>query len=501
MYKTIILFILILLVSCVSSKEDKAQLLYNTHCAQCHIAPEIADLPRKIWDSTILPDMASRMGIREQGYDPMKNLSFTEMDAIIKSGIFPGRSSISPEDWTLLRAFILRNAPDSLIAPPNNAVAPELSQFTTEVISLDTNERSTITYLKYDPQSNNLFMGNLAGQILEYDYRNSSTKPIGQFSSAIVDYSVIDKKDYVTTIGSLRPSEIPNGNIFIRSNAGTKGLPQLFHRPVNTLVKDLNKDGRSEIVVSEFGDLTGSLSLFSGNGASGFQKTPLLPRPGSIRVISEDMDGDGLSDLVVLTAQGDEGITIFYQEEPLKFRSDPVIRFSPVYGSSWFELVDYDKDGDKDIITVHGDNADKSFVHKPYHGMRIHINNGNNVFKETFFYPLQGATRVVAEDFDQDGDMDFALLSTFPDYKNDTSTFVYLENSNSTQYQFVAQTFEENKIGRWFLMDSGDVDNDGDTDIVISAFTLAFTPLPPELVGKWKEHDADLIILLNQLKH
>jgi hypothetical protein len=203
--------------------------------------------------------------------------------------------------------------------------------------------------------------------------------------------------------------------------------------------------------------------------------------------------------LVVLTAQGDEGITIFYQQDNLKFKSDRVIRFSPLYGSSWFELVDYDNDGDKDIITVHGDNADKSNINKPYHGMRVHINEGNNVFKETFFYALNGATRVLAEDFDQDGDTDFALLSTFPDYSANSPTFVYLENTDSNNYEFDAQTFMESNLGRWFLMDAGDVDNDGDKDIVLSAFTLSFTPLPSDLVEIWKEKDIDIMVLLNQM--
>lgn len=114
-------------------------------------------------------------------------------------------------------------------------------------------------------------------------------------------------------------------------------------------------------VLPEFGDLTGQLSLWIKTD-NGYQKEILLNQPGSIRTLAQDMNRDGKSDLVVLTTQGDESITILYQEANLKFRAEKPIRFSPVYGSSWFELVDYDNDGDQDIITVHGDNADKTNV-------------------------------------------------------------------------------------------------------------------------------------------
>jgi len=311
----------------------------------------------------------------------------------------------------------------------------------------------------------------------------------------------MDGVQYTTLIGKLNPSDIASGQIMMASNGNPAPVMEDYlHRPVFTLVKNLDNKGSDELVVAEFGNLTGALSLLEQSTTDAYQKTVLLNQPGTIQVVAKDMNKDGKEDLIALTSQGDETISILYQEEDLSFRPEKAIRFSPIYGSSWFELIDYDGDGDDDIVTVHGDNADKSNILKPYHGMRIHLNDGTNKFTESYFYPLYGATRVVARDFDQDDDVDFALISTFPDYENHPEyTFVYLENKDKANYQFEAQTFESVNDGRWFLMDAGDIDQDGDQDIIISTFAFVFGAVPDELNKLWNEKSIDLMILENRL--
>jgi hypothetical protein len=131
--------------------------------------------------------------------------------------------------------------------------------------------------------------------------------------------------------------------------------------------------------------------------------------------------------------------------------------------------------------------------------MRIHINQGNQTFKEEFFYPMPGATRIIARDFDQDGDTDIALLSTFPDYQAQESPFIYLENKNSKDYVFEPYTFDALGTARWFLMEAGDMDGDGDTDLVLSAFSLSFNKAPQDLVKRWEDNDTDILFLMNNL--
>jgi len=499
--KLIISIAFLTLISCGTPSAKKQAALYERQCASCHLAPSIAHLPKDIWATKILPDMGARMGMKDSTFNPLGSVSYEEATAIFKTGIYPVRPTMVEKDWKLLKEYIISMAPDSLISIDNENTSTELDQFIPKPISFDTNQGSFITYLKYTQENNNILIGNIQGNLSAYNFIKDQISTVKEFSSAVVDYTKKEHLSYTTIIGKLDPSEIPSGKIVSIKNDTVRIIPKIFHRPVHNLVIDLNKDGTNELVISEFGNLTGKLSLLYLNDNMSYDKKILLNQPGTIRVLSKDMNKDGKEDLIALTSQGDETITILYQQDNLSFIPEKVLQFSPVYGTSWFELIDYDDDGDDDIITVNGDNADKSYVQKPYHGMRIHINDGSNNFKEAYFYPLNGATRLIARDFDQDGDVDFGLLSTFPDYeKHPEFSFVYLENENASAFNFKPYTFKDSNTGRWFLMDAGDVDNDGDEDIILSSFTYIFTPVPAHLSKLWNEKNVDIMILENTLK-
>ena len=494
------LLIFFLCFSCTGEQKKKEVVLYETYCASCHLAPAIADLPKHIWEQGILPEMGARLGIRENGFNPYKGVNFNEQAEMIKTGIYPSQPMIDQNDWTLLKAYIIAMAPDSLL--PSDLLMPpkNLEQFEAFPITVDEKEGTMFSYLHVDDEHHRLILGDIASNLLEYNIARDTIIPLARLQTPLVDFSVGKEASFATVIGSLAPTALKTGAVIQLLDGKKRMVSGTMHRPVHTLVQDLNNDGHSELVVSEFGDLTGELSLLVRNENMEYDKRVILKQAGTLKVIAKDMDHDGALDLIVSTSQGDEGITILYQLPELRFRAEKVIRLSPVYGTSWFELIDYDGDGDDDIVTVNGDNADESYVHKPYHGVRLFINDGNNNFEQKYFYPINGATRVLADDFDQDGDVDFAVLSTFPDYEHrPEQAFVYLENTNENSFEFVPNTFDKVGLGRWFLMDSGDVDQDGDIDIVLSAFSFGFTTVPDDLSQYWKEQKVDLMVLKNKL--
>jgi hypothetical protein len=75
--------------------------------------------------------------------------------------------------------------------------------------------------------------------------------------------------------------------------------------------------------------------------------------------------------------------------------------------------------------------------------------------------------------------------------------FIYLENLGD--FNFKENIIEDVNFGRWFLLDKGDIDKDGDIDILISSFTYTFSPVPNEFQKTWEENDVDLILLKNNL--
>lgn len=495
---TIFLFV----TSCTESEEQRQVRLYTNYCASCHIAPDLNALPKHLWESKVLPEMGARLGIRDPENHPYRNLPFAEQAAVIKTGIYPEQALITPEDWELLKAYILTMAPETMPKDTVPKSSKELTQFSVVPMALDSAKGSLITYLKHDSLRNSIISGTVRGRLSEFDLEKESSTSIARFNGPISDFAAVNGVSYTTTMGRLLPSEVAAGQILKKEEEKISSIGGLLHRPVHTLVVDLNEDGTDEVVVSEFGDLNGKLSLLLSDERGSYQKQVLLNQPGTLRVVPRDMDGDGKLDLVALTSQGDESITILYQKEDLKFTAEKAIRFSSIYGSSWFELIDYEGDGDVDIVTVHGDNADETYIQKPYHGMRVHINDGTNVFEEKYFYPMNGATRVISKDFDADGDVDMALLSTFPDYEaHPEYVFVYLENTNASTFEFQPFTIANINMGKWFLMDSGDIDHDGDEDLILSAFTYGFSTAPDEMTKKWEEGTVDLLVLKNKLNN
>jgi hypothetical protein len=148
---------------------------------------------------------------------------------------------------------------------------------------------------------------------------------------------------------------------------------------------------------------------------------------------------------------------------------------------------------------TNGDNGEYPSPTKRYHGLRLYTNRGNYRFEETFFYPLNGAFRALARDFDGDGDLDIAAISFFPDYRQSPEeSFVYLEHQGGLK--FSAATFRECISGRWLTMDAGDLDGDGDLDLVLGSYIRGPSAVPMFLMKDWETIGPSFVILRNQLR-
>ena len=292
-------------------------------------------------------------------------------------------------------------------------------------------------------------------------------------------------------IGVLNPNNgkfgkglIITGGVNKKMKVDSMPLFDSLARPVQLTAVDLNNDGLTDYLVCEFGHLSGSLSWLENKGNGKYQRHVIRAVPGAIKAYIQDYNHDGLPDLWVLFAQGDEGIFLFTNQGHGKFNEQKVLEFPPIYGSSYFELDDFNHDGYPDILYTCGDNADYSQVLKPYHGVYIFLNDGENHFTQKYFFPINGCYKAIARDFDGDGDLDIAAISFFADYaRQPEEGFVYLENKGN--FKFKPFTLPEGKSGRWLTMDAADLDGDGKIDIVLGNFSIG--PSFIKSATNWKQ--------------
>ena len=206
------------------------------------------------------------------------------------------------------------------------------------------------------------------------------------------------------------------------------------------------------------------------------------PRTGGIHVLPVDLNHDGKMDFVALLAQEHESVIAYINKGTGDFTFDQKIIYAaphPNWGSSGIQLVDLDKDGDLDVLLTHGDTFDDGLV-KPYHGIQWLENTGTYPYVEHTIAQMPGVHRAETADIDGDGDLDIvacALLAGGSDVDETMlPALVWLEQTTPGTY--VRHTIEMG-MPRHATLDVGDIDSDGDVDIVVGNFSVDKTAPPP----------------------
>jgi hypothetical protein len=219
-------------ISCSDPKKDVIS-LYRQECSSCHLAPDIQDLPRHLWKDNVLPNMGARMGIKDSVYNPLNGYSFLEQEAIILSGVYHVKPSISTKDWNLLKEYIISSAPDSIESGNLTVMHNELEGFEPQGVNIDSIDGTNITFLKYSKKKNAILMGDLQGNIRLYEVLDRKIKVIANIGETVTDYDELDKGALVTSVGILHPSEIAVGRIWQIKNDSVHYLKR-FPNYLNT---------------------------------------------------------------------------------------------------------------------------------------------------------------------------------------------------------------------------------------------------------------------------
>ncbi|GLR17693.1 hypothetical protein GCM10007940_23080 [Portibacter lacus] len=451
-------------------------------------------MDKKTWKESVLPNMGWRLGIKDEEHDPFTKLAAEEVSIIMQMNVYPEQALISSKDWKSIVKFYIKNAPDSLTSDMESIASDVSAPFRAQLINIGDKQVPQVSLLEFDVASKTLYIG---------DYKilyalNTFGQVTGTWGlQKPLSHLIMDEgQPYIVGIGSIIPSDLENGYLAplsspeeINPNKIVGPLP----RPVHADISDLNNDGKKDALISSFGNHKGKLAWYDD-----FNEEKVISSfPGTRRTEVVDMDGDGDLDVVALRSQAWEALSIYYNDGKGIFTEDKVLSFSPVHGVSYFELVDFNKDGNLDVLLTNGDNWDLSQIDKPYHGVRVYLNNGENKFEESYFFPMKGCHKAMSADFDKDGDQDIVAISFFDALDHPRESIVYLENKGDSN--FTPRYLDGTYSGKWLTMDIGDFNQDGYPDVFLGSYFHNFSEFSKALY-KGGQDFPQLLMLLNTNK-
>ncbi len=423
---------------------NKGRQLAEKHCLSCHSMVEPDLLTRENWNY-MLAYMGLFLGINDQrhvAHDAAYLKDFQmrqELISFLKLG--KEKAELSNEDWQSLRNYYLFMAPEEF-----SFAVPDLKPFSFVKLVGFTEARGATTLIKYDKGevfaglagSNRLISFNTAGQRLR----------IYQLNSAPVSVHRTTEGFYVTTIGDLfgRMSEqYPSKLYYYRfGNPEPRLVLDKMKRTAHTMMVDLDNDGQEDLVQSAFGGFGGGGLYVYYRRGQGFRKTEVTSGDSVVMTRAHDFDNDGRLDLAVLFSNVRESLQVFYNRKN-RFISEKIADFKASYGAVSLTVADLNDDGDVEIIVANGDTSDSgpyNFI-KPYHGIRIYSRETKtSSYREIKFLPLPGATIVKAGDVDGDGDLDLVATAHFADYrqKPPAGLVIFLNDNLDFSYNRIENT-------------------------------------------------------------
>ncbi len=318
------------------------------------------------------------------------------------------------------------------------------------------------------------------------DDPNGELHPIMQLRnpchSEMVDLDQDGKQDLlIAELGDPLPSDAEFGAVALLRQTENHSfelvrLLENIGRVADVRAADFDGDGDLDVVVGEFGwRKLGSIRYLKNVSAKPsdlrFEESQLDPRHGTIHVPIVDLNNDGHPDILALISQEHELVAAYINRGDGTFDVEEVYAAPhPNWGSSGIEPVDFDGDGDTDILMSNGDSLDDMKI-KTHHGIEWLENKGTFPFTYHRIATYYGVHRAEIGDLDNDGDLDIVACAFLPDLpderrqKLELPGIIWLEQTKPGT--FVKHPLVDIRCD-FPTLDLGDMNGDGLLDVMVA---------------------------------
>lgn len=376
----------------------------RSFCGDCHLMPASRSFAKSRWREEV-----------EQGFRLYAR---------------SGRTDLVKSDFAATLEYFSADAPEALTFEPADSIKDDTFQRVD--LALENDDRpvaiSHTVLLDHAEDQVSLAMADIwTGRlsIVSADDDGIHQETIGRCAHPShihqVDLTGDDVNDFVVSdLGAYNPENSNQASLwlFIATNDGYERRPLKLglSRLASVRSLDYDSDGDNDLIVGDFGmHFVGSIHLLTNEGLKdgfpNFTWSVLDNRPGVIDTPVVDFNGDGRPDIVALVSQHHETIDVHLNKGDGTFESNLIYQApGPSYGSSGIEVVDFEGDGDMDVIYTNGDTFDDGLA-KPYHAIHWLENEGSFPFTHHMITSLPGVYCATAGDIDLDGDLDIAAVS------------------------------------------------------------------------------------------